>query len=139
MVLWRPFRADERAGGLFILAQCTFRRDWHRKGRDIAIDTWRSWIAFPKDPITALAVPFSLSDDDQRRPEIETEVWLVLDRMRICELLCAVDPADLAGLVDLGLADWLVAQVANYDPSAVEAGVDDDEGAPYPYQDEQAA
>jgi len=139
VILWRPFDADHSAGCPFLLAQCTFRRDWHRKGRDIVIDTWRSWIAFAKDPITALAVPFCLADDDERRPEIETEVWLVLDRMRICELLCDADPDELAALHGLDLADWLRDQIGDFDPSAPEADADDDVGAEYPFVDEQAA
>ena len=113
----------------FVLTQCTFRKDWHRKGRDIVIDTWRSSIAFAKDPITVLAVPFCLADDDERRPEIETEVWLVLDRMRICELLCDADPDELAALEALDLTDWVQAQVGDFDPSAPEADEDDDAGA----------
>lgn len=133
VVSWRPFSADASAGCPFVLVQCTFRKDWHHKGRDIVVDTWRSWIAFSKDPITALAVPFCLSDDDDRRPEIETEVWLVLDRLRICELLCDVGGEELAGLAELQLADWLSEQIAAYDPTKPEADEDDDAGAPYPY------
>lgn len=136
---WRPFSADASAGCPVILAQCTFRKGWHRKGRDIVIDTWRSWIGFAKDPITALAVPFLLADDDDRRPEVETEVWLVLDRMRICELLCDAGEEQLAGLAALGLATWLGAQVAAYDPATPEAAEDDDANAPDPYGEGRAA
>ena len=139
VVLWRPFRADRSGPGVVILVQCTFRRDWERKGRDIVIDTWRSWIAFRKDPITALAVPYCLADDDERRAEVEGEVWLVLDRMRICELLCEAGADDVALLDDLELAEWLKQQVAAYDPSEAEAGEDDDAGAPDPFEDKDDA
>ena len=137
VVSWRPFAADASAGCPVILVQCTFRKDWHRKGRDIVLDAWRSWIAFAKDPITALAVPFCMSDDDERRPEIEAEVWLVLDRIRICELLCDAGEDEVAKLEDLRLADWLAKQVVAYDPAAQEVDEDDDANAPYPYEDER--
>jgi hypothetical protein len=137
VVSWRPFAADASAGCPVILVQCTFRKDWHRKGRDIVLDAWRSWIAFAKDPITALAVPFCMSDDDERRAEIEAEVWLVLDRIRICELLCDAGEDEVTKLEDLGLADWLAKQVVAYDPAAQEVDEDDDANAPYPYEDER--
>ena len=133
VVSWRPFDADQSAGQPFILVQCTFRKAWHRKGRDIVLDTWRSWIAFAKDPITALAVPFCLADDDEHRPEVETEVWLVLDRLRLCELLCDAEGEHLEGLEELGLGEWLEDQIAAFDPGASEADEDDDANAPYPY------
>jgi hypothetical protein len=138
VVAWRAFRADGSAGCPFILVQCTFRRDWHHKGRDIVLDTWRSWIAFPKDPITALAVPFCLADDDERRPEVETEVWLVLDRLRLCELLSDVGEEELRELDELGLEGWLAQQIDSFDPNEPEAEVDDDVDAPYPYEDTAA-
>jgi hypothetical protein len=138
LVAWRPFRSDSAAAGLYLLVQCTFRRDWHRKGRDIAVDTWRSWIEFHKDPVTALAVPFCMPDDDERRTEVETEVWLLLDRFRICELLCNADESLLAELSCLKLDQWLASEISRYDPDVEEADEDDDRDAEYPFQDQEA-
>jgi hypothetical protein len=138
VVSWRPFRTDESAGCPFFLVQCTFRKDWQRKGREVVPDTWRSWIAFDKDPMIALAVPFCLPDDDERRPEIQTEVWLFLDRLRICELLCDLKEDDLASLEELELSAWLNEQIAAYDPAMAEVEEDDDADAPYPYGGEAA-
>jgi hypothetical protein len=94
-VAWRPF-GDRRPGFITVLAQCTVRRDWQPKARDIVIDLWRAWVDFGKDPVTALAVPFALPPwydaegwDEQRRT-----VHVMLDRFRLTELL-ATDPPDL--------------------------------------------
>jgi hypothetical protein len=135
VVAWRPFKFDPSPACPFFLVQCTFRKDWHHKGRDIVLDTWRSWITFRKDPITVLAVPFCMSDDDERRDEVETEVWLLLDRLRLCELLCEVDASMLADLEKLDLDKWLVSEISRFDPTVQEADEDDDKDAEDPYQD----
>ena len=87
VVVWRSF-ADGRKAIPMLLAQCTLRRDFQGKGRDILIDQWRSWLTTGREPLTALAVPFSIPrtmtawDDDMR-----FESHVIVDRMRLCELL----------------------------------------------------
>lgn len=135
VVAWRAFSADGYSGIPFFLVQCTFRKDWHHKARDIVLDTWRSWIAFPKDPIVGLAVPFLLGTNDARRDEVSTETWLFLDRLRLAELLCELPPEELPEVVSAPVAAWLERQIATFDPSLPEAEEDDDLGAPYPYDD----
>jgi hypothetical protein len=133
VVAWRAFNADGYSGIPFLLVQCTFRKDWHRKARDIVPDTWRSWIGFPKAPIVGLAVPFLLGTNDARRDEVNTEAWLFLDRLRLAELLCELPPEELPSVVGVPVALWLEHQIATFDPSVPEAADDDDAGAPYPY------
>jgi hypothetical protein len=80
-----------------------------------------------------------MPDDNEHRDEVETEVWLLLDRLRLCELLCEVDGSVLADLENLELDGWLTSEIARYDPTVEEAEEDDDKDAECPYQDATAA
>lgn len=86
VVAWRPFR-DKRAGFVTVLAQCTVRIDWVDKARDIVPDLWTGYIDFGKSPITSLVVPFAIPRSFERWDELRRTVWLVIDRLRLCELL----------------------------------------------------
>jgi hypothetical protein len=97
LVVWRPFR-DGRAGHLVILGQVTMQLQWHDKVGDVLIRKWEGWIDFGADPITALAVPFALGADYGRWDEMRRAVTLLLDRIRLCELLEDVDVSVLGDI-----------------------------------------
>jgi hypothetical protein len=86
VVAWRPFR-DARPGFIVILCQCTAQQDWVPKAKDIVVDQWRGWIDFARDPSTALAIPFAIGSGFDRWDELRRTVTMVLDRLRLCELL----------------------------------------------------
>ncbi len=86
IIAWRPFR-DERTGYLAILCQCTVAFEWDPKGRDIVEDVWLGWLDFGKRPATSLAIPFVVQDQYPKWDEIRRTVNMLLDRLRICELL----------------------------------------------------
>jgi hypothetical protein len=97
VVAWRPFR-DGRTGFIVILCQCTVQQDWPPKSKDVIANQWRGWIDFGGDPVTALAIPFAIGPSFDRWDEQRRIVDMVLDRLRLCEL---VEPARLEGLEEL--------------------------------------
>lgn len=108
-VAWRPFN-DGRSGFPIILAQCTLQTGFEMKGSDIVLPRWRSWIAFHRDPLTALVVPFSLGQGLDMWEELHFTVDVVIDRFRLCELLGDVD---LSSWPDANLlTGWLGHQVS---------------------------
>lgn len=93
VVAWRPFR-DGRTGFLIILCQCTAQLNWPPKAKDIVVGQWRGWIDLGLNPLTALAVPFSVGASFDRWDEVRRTVHIVLDRLRLCELISSpeLDP-----------------------------------------------
>lgn len=89
-VVWRPFN-DGRASFITILAQCTVTVDWFGKAKDIVPDVWDGWVDFGKNPVTCLAIPFIIPITYEKWDELRRTVHLVLDRLRICELLNGVE------------------------------------------------
>ncbi len=95
VVAWRPFQ-DTRRGFPVLLVQCTLQRDYVQKSRDIDLRTWSGWLAFDADPMTALAIPFTVSRDEDW-DEMAANV-IVLDRLRLASLLAeATGGASVAG------------------------------------------
>jgi hypothetical protein len=86
VVVWQPFR-DRRPSHVVILGQVTAQVAWHDKVGDVLVRKWQGWIDFGADPLTALAVPFALGAEYARWDEMRRAVTVLLDRMRICELL----------------------------------------------------
>jgi hypothetical protein len=86
VIVWKPFK-DNKIGFAAILAQCTVAIDWPPKSKDIGTDLWRGHLDFGKDPITALAIPFVVPSQFDKWDELSRNVHLVLDRLRLCELL----------------------------------------------------
>lgn len=97
VVAWRPFR-DARPGFIVILCQCTVQQDWAPKAKDIVDDQWRGWVDLARDPSTALAIPFAIGSGFDRWDELRRTVTMVLDRLRLCELL---DPEELEHVEEL--------------------------------------
>lgn len=86
VVAWRPFR-DGRTGFIVILCQCTAQQDWPPKCKDIVVGQWRGWIDFGLNPLTALAIPFAVPPGFDRWDELRRTVNIILDRLRLCELV----------------------------------------------------
>jgi hypothetical protein len=86
VVVWKPFR-DCRSSFITILAQCTIQIDWPGKEKDVIEGIWRGYIDFGLNPVTAIAIPFVISTSFQKWDEIRRTVLLILDRLRLCELL----------------------------------------------------
>ena len=97
VVVWHPF-GDERPGFLVILCQCTVAHDWTPKSKDIVAGIWNGWIDFGRDPLTAIAVPFAVPQAFNRWDELRRTVNIVLDRMRLAELVDVDALDDLAAL-----------------------------------------
>ena len=92
VVVWNPF-GDGRTGFVVILCQCTVAMDWTPKAKDIAAGVWKGWIDFGRDPLTAIAVPFAIPHGFGRWDELRRTVNVILDRMRLAELI-EVDAVD---------------------------------------------
>lgn len=86
VVAWLPFD-DGRLGFVVALVQCTVQLKWHKKGRDIIPDVWRGYIDFGKDPLSCLAVPFSIPMGDERWDDLRRATNVVLDRHRVARLV----------------------------------------------------
>lgn len=94
VVAWRSFD-DGRRGFPVVLVQCTLQRDYVSKSRDIDLRTWSGWLAFDADPLTALAIPFTVGSDETWN-EMAANV-IVLDRLRLVRLFAeAGAPAAVA-------------------------------------------
>ena len=86
VVVWRPFK-DSRTGFLIILCQCTVEFNWPPKAKDIVIGNWCGLIDFGLHPLTVLAIPFAVPRTFEKWDELRRTVNIVLDRMRLCELI----------------------------------------------------
>jgi|LakMenE01Jun11ns_1017448.scaffolds.fasta_scaffold9755526_1 hypothetical protein len=88
VVAWRPFR-DRRNGFPVYLVQVTCERNYSHKVFDIDLRLWSGWLNLDTDPVSVLAVPTTISVGEEWN-EISTKV-VVLERIRICELLAISD------------------------------------------------
>ena len=97
VVVWHPFR-DERPGFAVILCQCTVAHSWTPKAKDIVAGIWNGWIDFGRDPLTAIAVPFAIPQGFGHWDELRRTVNIILDRMRLAELINVKDVDDLPAI-----------------------------------------
>ena len=72
---------------MVILCQCTVALDWTPKAKDIVPAIWNGWIDFGREPLTAIAVPFAVPQAFDRWDELRRTVNIILDRMRLAELI----------------------------------------------------
>jgi hypothetical protein len=97
VVIWRPFE-DGRVGFPILLAQCTVGyREWEKKGRDIQRKLWSKYLGLPSSPPTALVLPFCVHRPDRFEvwEIVSHEVTFLIDRIRLLDLLAAVDPTSI--------------------------------------------
>lgn len=109
VVTWRPF-TDGRTAIPLLLAQCTIRRDFEDKGRDISANQWMNWLVTGCPPLTALTIPFAVPLTMNRwNDDMRFATHLILDRLRLCELIEHRPPLDhtLAN----SLATWTEEQI----------------------------
>jgi hypothetical protein len=113
VVVWREFR-DERPACPTILAQCTIQRDWHDKAKDVVVELWNAWVIFPTPFQRVLVIPWSESHDKNWLYRNRVG-GLILDRMRLCELL-EHGLEEVRAFCDADLQQWLDAERAAYVP-----------------------
>jgi hypothetical protein len=88
---WRCF-GDGRPGHVAILAQCTVEAaKWEDKTVDLPPNQWSTWIKMGRPPIVALVIPFVVPVDAKVWSRMSYRTDLILDRIRLCELLDGVD------------------------------------------------
>lgn len=90
VAVWRAFD-DGHPGHLCVLAQCTVEIEFEHKAHDIVTIEWLSWIRFGKPPMSALVIPFVMADDAIAWLQLSKRTDLLLDRMRLIELLSDVE------------------------------------------------
>jgi hypothetical protein len=101
VVAWHEF-SDARAGVPMVLIQCTLQADIKSKTRDVETRVWSSWLAMDVDPLTALAVPQTItSKNEWNEMALRT---LVLDRVRLCNLLPRPSTTDLHWTISIDAA-----------------------------------
>ncbi|MFB7893492.1 hypothetical protein ACFC1I_14920 [Microbacterium sp. NPDC056044] len=109
VAVWRPF-ADKSPSFTVWLAQCTVQATYERKTSDVKPAQWMTWIKFGQPPVTVLSVPYAIPSDAKVRGQMKYSVGLLLDRLRLCELLG--DERTLSGFDEFSfLAEWVSAEV----------------------------
>lgn len=84
---WRPF-ADRGPSFPAFLIQVTTQTTYERKPGDVVPEQWIAWIRFGREPQIGLSVPFAIPNDAKvRLSKLRYSANLVLDRLRLCELL----------------------------------------------------
>lgn len=84
VVAWRPF-GDGQPGVPLLLVQCTLEQDFVHKSADIDLRLWAGWLSFDVDPMTALAIPYTVSKEEDWKEMASRTV--VLDRLRLATLM----------------------------------------------------
>lgn len=105
VLVWRPF-PDARSGFMSILAQCTIQVDWFPKAKDIVAGVWCGWVDFGREPLTALAIPFVIPPNFEKWDELRRTVSIILDRMRLCDLLSDIELTD-----EVALQGWVASEL----------------------------
>jgi hypothetical protein len=111
VVVWWKF-SDGRRGFPVLLAQCTVQLAWERKLSDISLDLWRGWIDFDTvPPQRALVIPFADRRDHPQWPDRTLEAGIILDRIRLLELLDELQCEELEALIDDRVRSWTQAEL----------------------------
>jgi hypothetical protein len=112
LVVWWKFD-DLRLGFPAMLIQCTVQLNWEDKLEDIPIELWRSWIDFSMvPPQRALVIPFSEDPKNSQWEDRSLRAGVVIDRVRLLELLSELDCETLTDLVDATAAEWATQELA---------------------------
>ncbi|WP_454119240.1 hypothetical protein [Microbacterium lacticum] len=107
---WRPF-ADRSPSFSVWLAQCIVQSNYERKAADIKPEMWMAWIQFGQPPEKVLSIPYAIPLDAKIRGQLRYSFNVVLDRLRLCELLD--QSAALAGFDEYdSLQTWADAELA---------------------------
>lgn len=113
VVVWWRF-ADGRAGSPVLLGQCTVQLEWSEKVSDIDVDLWGKWIDFDTvPPQTALIIPFAVNRASAQWNDRTVTAGVILDRLRMLELLNELDDATLRDMVDEATREWVRRELAS--------------------------
>ncbi len=108
IVAWKPFR-DDRRGFVVGLGQCTIAHDWEKKAHDIVEKLWRAYLTLAWDPFTALFVPYCIEIDQEEAWGVASfSVTMLVDRMRLCQLLGATELSLVTELT--AMIEWVEAK-----------------------------
>jgi hypothetical protein len=111
VVVWWRF-SDKRSGFPVLLAQCTVQLAWEHKVHDVSIELWQKWIDFDTvPPQKALVIPFADRRDHPQWQDRTSKAGVILDRVRLIELLDELECDELAALVDDRARDWVQAEL----------------------------
>lgn len=119
VAVWRPF-ADKSPSFMVWLAQCTVQATFERKTGDVTPNRWATWINFGTPPTSVLSVPYAIPSDAKVRAQLNYKVNLLLDRLRLCELLNRTDVLQEFAEYSF-LAEWVEKELAAT-RSALEGG-----------------
>lgn len=112
VVAWWRF-ADERHGAPVLLAQCTVQLAWEEKLHDIDLIMWEKWIDFATvPPQRALVIPFAVSRTAQTWNDRTSAAGVIIDRLRLMELLTELEEDELESLVDQETREWVDNELA---------------------------
>lgn len=113
VVAWWRF-ADDRAGAPVLLAQCTVQIQWGDKAKDIDVELWKKWIDFETvPPQTALVIPFAVSRGLEQWANRTVTAGVIIDRLRLLELLNELPEDELEALPDAATRDWVATELAS--------------------------
>jgi hypothetical protein len=113
IVVWWRFR-DDRPGFPVLLGQCTVQVSWEDKLEDINVDLWGKWIDFSTvPPQRALVIPFAEDRESPHWADRTVRAGVIVDRLRILELLDELDCDALRRLVEREVRDWIDRELAS--------------------------
>lgn len=111
VVIWWRF-ADGRMGSPVLLAQCTVQLEWGEKVSDIPVKLWEKWIDFDTvPPQTALVIPFAVNRASKLWNERTVTAGVIVDRLRLLELLDELEEEALRGMVDEPTQQWVATEL----------------------------
>jgi hypothetical protein len=111
IVVWWRF-ADEKRGAPVMLAQCTVQIKWSEKTSDIPVELWKKWIDFETvPPQTALVIPFAISRTLEQWANRTITAGVIIDRLRLLELLNELPDDTLRELPDPITRQWVAAEL----------------------------
>lgn len=113
VVVWRPFK-DSRAGFPIALGQSTIQANWKPKAHDISLDLWRDWIRFVTPPQKVLVIPYAIPESFGLWRDRTRTAGLIIDRMRLCELLDHLQDDALPELSAAQMDEWLTREREEY-------------------------
>lgn len=107
VVAWWRF-ADGRHGAPVLLAQCTVQITWENKLNDVELVLWEKWIDFATvPPQRALVIPFAVSRTASTWNDRTSVAGVIIDRLRLLELLSELGDEDLALLAEDETCLWV--------------------------------
>lgn len=99
IVAWKPFR-DQKRQFLILYVQCTIQIEWFEKATDIIDLLVLGWIDTGKTFLSALAIPFVIPKNFNKRDALSRTINIVFDRLRLVEFLIDVNSSDLPEVLE---------------------------------------